>query len=102
VLVPSGKLVAVFAWPPLQWVGRRSYGIYLYHYPFAVAFVEGRHLHGLHYAVVVIACVSTAIVLAAASFRWVETPFLRRKDRLAAIGESTDQVGSVPRGAVAT
>ncbi len=84
VLVPTGRLADVFAWKPLQWIGRRSYGIYLYHYPFAAAFVEGKQLHGLHQVVVVTACIVASILLAAASFRWVETPFLRRKNRLAA------------------
>jgi peptidoglycan/LPS O-acetylase OafA/YrhL len=81
VLVPSGGLTHVFAWRPMQWVGRRSYGIYLYHYPLALAFVAGRQLQGLDYAAAVAACAATSILLAAASYRWVETPFLRRKDR---------------------
>ena len=81
VLVPTGRLVGVFTWRPLQWVGRRSYGIYLYHYPLAIAFVAGHHLQGLHYAGVVSACIAASVLLAAVSFRWVETPFLRRKNQ---------------------
>lgn len=88
VLVPSGGLAGVFAWRPMQWVGRRSYGIYLYHYPLALAFVIGHHLQGLHYVAVVAACASMAMLLAAASYRWVETPFLRRKDRLSGSTDS--------------
>jgi peptidoglycan/LPS O-acetylase OafA/YrhL len=102
VLVPTGSLVNLFAWKPMQWVGRRSYGIYLYHYPFAVAFVEGKHLQGIHFVVVVTACIVTSIVLAAASFRWVETPFLRRKNRLAASGSSTVQLELVEVQAAAS
>jgi peptidoglycan/LPS O-acetylase OafA/YrhL len=79
VLVPAGSLVRVFAWSPMRWIGRRSYGIYLYHFPLAGAFVEGRHLQGPQKAVVVTVCVGVSVVLAAASYRWVETPFLRRR-----------------------
>ncbi len=89
VLVPTGRLVSAFAWRPMQWIGRRSYGIYLYHYPLAIAFVAGRHLQGFHYAGVVTACIVVSVLLAAASFRWVETPFLRRKDRFTA-NETSD------------
>jgi peptidoglycan/LPS O-acetylase OafA/YrhL len=100
VLVPTGRLVGVFAWTPMQWVGRRSYGIYLYHYPLAVAFVAGRHLQGFDYAVVVTACIDASVLLAAASFRRVEMPFLRRKDRFTASGTSPALVGSVQVGSV--
>jgi peptidoglycan/LPS O-acetylase OafA/YrhL len=85
VLVPAGSLVRVFAWSPLRWIGVRSYGIYLYHFPLAAAFVVGRHLQGLHAALVIAACVAVSMLLAAASYRWVETPFLRRKDRLGTV-----------------
>ena len=101
VLVPAGRLVGVFTWRPMQWMGRRSYGIYLYHYPLALAFVAGRHLQGFHYAAVVTACVALSVLLAAASFRWVETPFLRRKDRFTASGTSPAFVGSAQVGALA-
>ncbi len=101
VLVPTGRLVGVFAWRPMRWIGRRSYGIYLYHYPLAVAFVAGRHLQGFHYLGVVTACIGASILLAAVSFRWVETPFLRRKDRYTANGTSPALVGSARAGAVA-
>lgn len=82
VLAPFGALGSVFACRPMQWVGRRSYGIYLYHYPLALAFVIGHNLHGMHLVAVVSACITSSILLAAASFRWIETPFLRYKDRI--------------------
>jgi peptidoglycan/LPS O-acetylase OafA/YrhL len=81
VLAPGGAL-GVFAWRPMQWIGRRSYGIYLYHFPLAVAFVEAHHLEGARFVAVVGGCIAASMLLAAVSFRWVETPFLRRKERL--------------------
>lgn len=95
VLTPAGALGSVFAWSPMQWIGRRSYGIYLYHYPLALAFVEGHHLKGARLVAVVCACIAASLLLAAASFRWVETPFLRKKDRLYGGTRSGITVGSL-------
>ena len=36
LLVPDGLLARLFALPPLAWVGRHSYGIYLWHYPLII------------------------------------------------------------------
>jgi peptidoglycan/LPS O-acetylase OafA/YrhL len=100
VLVPSGSLVRVFAWSPLQWIGRRSYGIYLYHFPLAAAFVEGRHRPGMQDAVAVTVCVAVSVLLAAASYRWIETPFLRRKHRLGTVAAPVAALQPVRAGAL--
>ena len=59
----------------LRWFGKISYGLYLWHWPLFVAF--GWRL-GL----------PLAIVAAALSHRYVEQPFLRRKQRSAPLGRS--------------
>jgi peptidoglycan/LPS O-acetylase OafA/YrhL len=79
VLVPGGTFNAVLESRVPRWVGRRSYGIYLYHYPLAVIFVQNSHARGLGRGVAILACTAATIVLAACSYRWVELPFLRRK-----------------------
>ena len=78
VLHPTSLGARLLSLRPLCWIGRRAYGIYLLH-PLAVAVV---HLHSRLPAFwsAMIAVVAT-LVMAGASFRWVEAPFLRRKDR---------------------
>jgi peptidoglycan/LPS O-acetylase OafA/YrhL len=61
--------------PPLLWLGRRSYGFYLWHYPILVwtkAAVDGTH-----------AVFGFAVTLVATELSWrlVELPFLRMKRR---------------------
>jgi peptidoglycan/LPS O-acetylase OafA/YrhL len=81
VLDGAGRLSRFFGSRPARWVGRRSYGIYLYHYPISVVFLKERDLHGIAYAAAVVACLLGSFALAALSYRFVETPFLRRKAR---------------------
>ncbi|HEY6471361.1 MAG TPA: acyltransferase [Acidimicrobiales bacterium] len=78
VLSPRGALTAVFSLGIMRWLGRRSYGIYLYHYPLALLFVAGHALHGFRFALTTTLCIAASVLLAAASYRWVETPFLRK------------------------
>jgi peptidoglycan/LPS O-acetylase OafA/YrhL len=57
------------------WFGRRSYGVYLYHLPILLAMrreVASR-------SVGVTAAFCATVLVAAASYRWIETPFLRMK-----------------------
>lgn len=83
VLKPVGRAAALFSWPPATWLGKRSYGIYLYHLPIAFVFLERCHLRGVPRAATLSGCVLLTVLVAGASYRWVETPFLRRKERFA-------------------
>jgi peptidoglycan/LPS O-acetylase OafA/YrhL len=73
-------------WRPLAYLGRISYGVYLWHYPLmfglAVAFAWEGALWG-------IAMVAASIAIAAASYRWIESPFLARERAVADAPEPT-------------
>jgi peptidoglycan/LPS O-acetylase OafA/YrhL len=57
------------------WTGRRSYGLYLWHWP--IFLFMGVEEHVVRFPVAVVLSVAAA----AASARWVEFPFLRLKKR---------------------
>ena len=65
----DGLVAALLATRTLGGVGRRSYGLYLYHWP---VFVLGRDLPGGAFA-----CLVLTAALAEASYRWLETPIRR-------------------------
>jgi len=91
VLAPHTAIVRFFSLPGLVWIGARSYGIYLFHDPLALVFVQSRMFHGVSHVIATICCVVASILLAAVSFRFVETPFLRLKGRF------VEGVGQKPR-----
>ena len=62
-------------------MGRRSYGVYLYHYPLYHGLVEPRFGEGPG---ALLLTASLTLVAAGALYRYVEAPFLRRKRRAAA------------------
>ena len=75
----TGVIAAITGWPPLRWVGVRSYGIYLWHWP---VIALGTALAGSAAAAspspwLWLAEAGVTIALAAASWRFIETPILR-------------------------
>jgi peptidoglycan/LPS O-acetylase OafA/YrhL len=70
-----GSVSAMLGWNPLRWLGIRSYGIYLWHWPVIAlaAAVAGPGSTGVG---IWLAETAVAITLAAASWRWIEEPII--------------------------
>jgi peptidoglycan/LPS O-acetylase OafA/YrhL len=68
-----GFLQKLFTWQPLEWIGSRSYGIYLWHWPLLVVL---RYLLPATLPEWVLPCLVVPLTFSIAelSFRYVETP----------------------------
>ena len=70
------------AHPVLKWLGVRSYGIYLWHIPvlfFFLAAMDG--VYGARRLALGLIASALGVLAGVASFRFIEQPFLRIKDR---------------------
>lgn len=74
---------------PLRWIGERSYGVYLWHWPLLVLLPVRSPFGG-------VAVVALTVALAALSFRFVEQPIRRRGFR-ASVAWLREGVTSAPR-----
>lgn len=73
----SGPAVGWLAWRPLAAIGVISYGVYLWHLPLLLALREaGLLADALAPRLVVV--VAVTVVVAAASWRWIERPVIER------------------------
>lgn len=93
-MVPTGPLHRLLSLPVLVWVGRRSYGLYLWHEVLNVVTPGAQGRVGTVLRVLIL----TALSLGAAelSWRFIESPFLRRKDRLYRRGSHRPVSGGGP------
>ena len=99
---PACRLGAVLGWGPLRWIGVRSYGIYLWHFPIIVLTTPaGEHGSDLLRDALQLAA---TIAVAALSWRFVEEPVRRGAlGRLWAwLRENRLRPEAIPRGAWAT
>lgn len=80
-ILPGSPLGVRLDAAPLRWIGERSYGIYLWHWPVLVLMMAGLSGVGAETGVPVsvgIATLAITLVVAAASYRWLEQPIRRR------------------------
>jgi peptidoglycan/LPS O-acetylase OafA/YrhL len=68
---PASHLEWLLGWEPLRWVGERSYGIYLWHYPVIVLTTPLDASASVLRAILQIAA---TLILAALSWRFIEQP----------------------------
>jgi peptidoglycan/LPS O-acetylase OafA/YrhL len=72
----TGVMSWLLSWSPLRWLGIRSYGIYLWHWP-VIALATAALWPQRTDIWLWLAEATLAIGLAAASWRWVEQPIIR-------------------------
>ena len=75
ILAPRSKLSAFLAWSPLQYLGRISYGMYLWHYPLFLV-LDGQRTGLTGYPLFLVRSAIT-IAMASASYHWLEQPIRR-------------------------
>lgn len=88
---PFGGRVLGHRWS--TWIGRRSYGLYLWHIPIYLGLATMPWLSRQPLPVEELALVAISFAVAAASFRYIEQPFLQLKVRF----ERVSQEASRPR-----
>ena len=74
LILGASGLTWLRVWP-LIWLGRRSYGIYLWHYPLMLWMRKA----GYSWEWTLPVGSAVAIVMAEVSYRWVETRFLQKR-----------------------
>jgi peptidoglycan/LPS O-acetylase OafA/YrhL len=85
-------------WKPMQYLGKISYGLYVYHFPIVWFAGRVRDL-GLSEPTAklwtaLISFVAT-LLIASASYHWMEKPLLNLKDRFFSLKDSKDQKPAV-------
>ncbi|MGH3278011.1 MAG: acyltransferase family protein [Trebonia sp.] len=81
VVVPGSLLGRALGWRPLRWIGVRSYGMYLWHYPVIVLTAGAGATGGPVSPARAVVIVAGTVAVAAASWRFIEAP-IRRGARL--------------------
>ncbi|WP_189296483.1 acyltransferase family protein [Streptomyces albospinus] len=73
---PRGPLPTLLGAPPLRWIGKRSYGIYLWHLPL-ISLATPDRMTPADAPLNAIAAAVASVGLAALSYRWLEQPIRR-------------------------
>ncbi|RBP95833.1 peptidoglycan-N-acetylmuramate O-acetyltransferase [Cytobacillus firmus] len=70
---PASLLGKILAWKPLRWIGTRSYGLYLWHYPVIVLSTPVYEIGNPAFGRVALQLTFT-LIIAELSYRLIETP----------------------------
>jgi peptidoglycan/LPS O-acetylase OafA/YrhL len=70
---PNSYLGKLLSWKPLRWIGKRSYGIYLWHYPIIVLSTPVYEI-GNQTGWRICAQLASTFIIAELSYRFIETP----------------------------
>jgi peptidoglycan/LPS O-acetylase OafA/YrhL len=85
-VVHEKMFVRFLDWPPLQYLGKISYGLYIYHFPmiWLVSQIQGfvPSEESVHPVVLILSFIGT-VAVASLSYFALEKPFLKLKDRFA-------------------
>lgn len=73
IVHPSSKLGKLFANPAFSWIGKRSYSLYLWHYPVVALFTPVKLVGTFHIGLVLMQ-LALIVVLANFSYMWIEEP----------------------------
>lgn len=73
---PASRVNGILGWRPLVWVGKRSYSLYLWHYPVIILTNPVTHTEKSSFTHILLQLLATAI-LAALSYTYIEEPFRR-------------------------
>lgn len=84
----QGPGLAVLEQPWLRWVGHRSYGLYLWHYPVMIIAAHDLDWSWWQRAALT---VPISFALTVLSWRYVEQPFLRMKDQASGDAEEVEE-----------
>jgi peptidoglycan/LPS O-acetylase OafA/YrhL len=99
VLVSASRLARTLSYGPLVWIGRRSYGIYLWHYPLMGLASPAHGYVGITLFASRIAACSATIAVASVSYRWLERPvILAVRAREKALRSRAGEAPPRPRG----
>ena len=81
VATPGGLVGVALGWLPLRWIGVRSYGIYLWHYPIIVLTAPAGSAGNPVSVPRAVALVAATVVIAAISWKFIEEPIRRGRLR---------------------
>jgi peptidoglycan/LPS O-acetylase OafA/YrhL len=73
---PAARIGRLLGWTPLRWIGKRSYGIYLWHWPVMTLSRPGVDVR-IDHTVLLILQIAVTVGLAELSYRYVEMPIRR-------------------------